>query len=71
MRRSVHRVKVAALLVSGSMLFQFGGCLSVDNLLRQMQIGFGRQIGAIPAQAVYDLTIGPILDDLIGGGGSA
>lgn len=68
MRRSVHRMKVAGLLAAGSMLFQFGGCLDVGGLWRNVQIGFTRQIGAIPAQAVYDLTIGPIIDDLIGGG---
>jgi hypothetical protein len=64
-------MKVAALLVSGSMLFQFGGCLNLDSLFRNIQVGFARQIGAIPAQAVYDLTIGQILDGVIGGGDTA
>lgn len=71
MRRSVHRMKVVALLATGSMLFQFGGCLNLGGLFRQAQIGFTRQIGAIPAQAVYDLTIGPLVNNLIGGGTTA
>ena len=71
MRRTANRMKMAALLASGSMLFQFGGCLSLDSFWRNMQIGFSQQIGAIPAQAVYDLTIGSLIDPLLGSNGAA
>lgn len=67
MRKSIHRMKVVGLLAAGSMLFQFGGCLDLGGVWRNVQIGFTRQIGAIPAQAVYDLTVGPLLDGVLGG----
>jgi hypothetical protein len=66
MQRSVNRTKVLGLLAAGSMLFQLGGC-SIDAFLNQAQIGFARTFGGIPAQLIYDLTIGPL--DLFGGGG--
>lgn len=68
MRNSVRRTKVVALLATGTMLFQFGGCLNLESFARNFRIGFTRQIGAIPAQAVYDLTVGPLVDGLLGGG---
>ena len=68
MRRSVHRKKAVALLAAGAMLFQFGGCLSLGGAWRNFQLGFSRQIGALPAQAVFDLTIGPLIDGVLAGG---
>lgn len=67
MRRNVHRVKMLGLLLTGAMVFQFGGC-SLNGLLNQASIGFARQIGAIPAQVVYDATIAPLIDSITGGG---
>jgi len=61
MRSKVHRMKMVGTLLTGATLFAFGGC-SLDGLISQATIGFARQIGAIPAQAFYDATIGPILD---------
>lgn len=69
MAKKVHRMKVVGALLTGGMMFLFGGC-SLNGLLNQASIGFARQIGAIPAQAVYDLTIGPLLDGVIGGDGA-
>lgn len=66
MRRKVHAMKVVGVLLTGGMLLQFGSC-SLSGLLNQASIGFARQLGAIPAQAVYDATIAPIIDDALGG----
>lgn len=68
MRNSVRRTKVVALLATGAMLFQFGGCLNLEGFVRNFRIGFQRQLGAIPAQTVFDLTVGPLVDGLLGGG---
>jgi len=54
-------------LATGSMLFQFGGCLDLGGLWRNVQVGFSRQIGAIPAQTFYDAVIAPLVGDLTGG----
>lgn len=64
MRSRIHRMKRMGVLLTGGMMFFFGGC-SLNGLINQASIGFARQIGAIPAQAVYDLTIGPIIDGAI------
>jgi len=69
MQKSVNRTKVLGLLAAGSMLFQLGGC-SLDAFLNQASIGFARTFGGIPAQIIYDLTIGPFIEDSLGCGGS-
>ena len=70
MRNKIPRLKMVGLLFTGAMMFQFGGC-SLNGLLSQASIGFARQIGAIPAQAVYDLTVGPLIDGAITAAGRA
>lgn len=67
MQKSVNRMKFLGLLGAGSMLFQFGGC-SLDALVNQSSIGFARQLGAIPAQALYDAFIAPLVEGITGGG---
>jgi len=63
--RKTNRWKMVGMLTTGSMMFQLLGCISYENIL----FGFNTQLGSIPAQALYDATIGPLLDDLLGGGG--
>ncbi len=70
MRSKMHRMKMVGVLLTGAMVFGFGGC-SLNGLLNQASIGFARQIGAIPAQAVYDLTVGPLIDGAIATAGRA
>ena len=69
MRSKIHRMKMVGVLLTGGMMFFFGGC-SLNGLLNQASIGFARQLGAIPAQAVYDLTVGPLINDAITAAGS-
>ena len=57
-----RRMKLVALMASGAMVLQFGGCLG--NIWQQAGIGFGRQLGADQAGAV-SAALG--LDDLLGG----
>jgi hypothetical protein len=40
----------------------------LDAFFNQASIGFARTFGGIPAQLIYDLTIGPFIEDFIGGG---
>lgn len=68
MRKSAIRMKVVGMLASGCMLFQFGGC-NLNGFINNAVRGFGEGFGAIPAQVFFDLTIGPLLDDLLGGNG--
>jgi hypothetical protein len=56
MRKNSHRMKIVGLLLAGGMLLQFGGCLG--GIWKQVGIGFGRSIGAIPGNLVGDLIVG-------------
>jgi len=67
MQKNNRRMKVAALLASGAMMMQLGGCLFNDNFWRQVQIGFGRGVGTLPANIVNDFLNG-FIGDLTGGG---
>jgi hypothetical protein len=68
MRKTANRMRFIGMLASGCMLLQFGGC-SLNGFIQQATIGFARGFGAIPSQVLFDLTIGPLLDDLVGGNG--
>lgn len=61
-------LKGAALAAMAGTMLQFGGCVDLEAGLQNVRIGFARELGAIPAQAVYDLTLGPIVDDFLTGG---
>ncbi len=67
MTKIVRSKKTLALLATCGFMFQFGGCLG--PIQSWAVKGFGWQLGSLPAQAVYDLFIQPIIDDTLGGGG--
>jgi len=71
MRNNNRWVKVVGMLATGATLLQFGGC-SLERLINQMQIGFARELGSIPAQVIYDRYVADALEGLLpdlGGGG--
>jgi hypothetical protein len=63
------KMKMVALLATGGMMLQFGGC-NFGGFWRQMGIGFARGVGEIPVVLINQL-IAPFLPDLsgVGGGG--
>ena len=63
-----RKMKMMGMLVTGAMLFQFGGCLG--GLWQQIGIGFGRGLGALPVDTVNDLFIAPLLEGITGGDGA-
>ncbi len=67
MQRNSIRMKVVGLLATGAMMMQFGGCL-YDGFLKQVGIGFGRGIGAIPSEIVNSI-VAPLLVEIIPGTG--
>jgi len=69
MKKMTRRFKVIGMLATGATLLQFGGC-GLGNLgaiWQQAGIGFAQQLGAIPAQIVYDAYIAPLVEGLLPG----
>jgi hypothetical protein len=64
-KNSLFRMKVVSLLATGAVMMQFGGCL-YDGFLKQVGIGFGRGIGALPADIVNGILAG-FIDPILGG----
>ncbi len=63
LNKSMKR-KALALLVTGGALFQFGfgGCTQLA--LKEVVVGMGRSLGAIPANLVDELFLAPLIEGI-------
>lgn len=62
MLNKVMKRKALALLVAGGALFQFSGC--IDLAAKEVVVGMGRSLGAIPADLVNELFLADFVDSL-------